>query len=150
MVAMFRSDIDAVGGWDAAFTTWGGEDNDLYKRVVGRLRVVRMHDKGLVHRWHDKKCAAGATSKANTVCIASKYHTEGTALSALLTHCPEKMDPPQAPVASAGSPAPAPPQPAQRASDRDATTKRSTGGTVVAPGAFDEAEAYDEEDVYDA
>lgn len=93
MVAMYKSDLDAVGGWSTRFTQWGGEDNDLHTRARRRLRVVRMNDNAMVHHWHGKDC--GHTSSTGGVaqrreyarCMGSKFRVEGSGLGVLLHHC---------------------------------------------------------------
>ncbi|HEX3659587.1 MAG TPA: Stf0 family sulfotransferase [Pirellulales bacterium] len=38
--------------WNESFTSWGGEDNDLRRRVAEHLRIVRERCPGLLHLWH--------------------------------------------------------------------------------------------------
>jgi glycosyltransferase involved in cell wall biosynthesis len=53
-MAFWRSDLDAVDGFDAAFTGWGREDSDIFVRMLrhgvrrrdGRLGVT------VLHLWH--------------------------------------------------------------------------------------------------
>ena len=53
-MAFFRSDIDRVDGFDAAFTGWGREDSDMFVRLIrhGVLRKDGRHATTVLHLWH--------------------------------------------------------------------------------------------------
>ena len=36
------------------------QDNDFYARVGDNLNIIRMHERGLTHVWHEKDCKLGA------------------------------------------------------------------------------------------
>jgi hypothetical protein len=53
-LAVWRSDLDAVDGFDASFNGWGREDSDLLVRLL-RAGVRRKDGRfatGLIHLWH--------------------------------------------------------------------------------------------------
>ena len=53
-MALFRSDIERVDGFDAAFTGWGREDSDIFVRLIrhGVLRKDGRHATTVLHLWH--------------------------------------------------------------------------------------------------
>jgi hypothetical protein len=55
MVAMHAKDIAKIQ-FDESFTSWGGEDDDMFRRTLKRLNVVRFRENGLTHRWHKHNC----------------------------------------------------------------------------------------------
>ena len=58
MACIYKSDYDAIGGFDQALEGWGGEDVQLVEDVISRgLEVFRAPDIGLMHRWHHKHCS---------------------------------------------------------------------------------------------
>ena len=53
-LAVWRSDLDAVDGFDANFNGWGREDSDLLVRLL-RAGVRRKDGRfatGVIHLWH--------------------------------------------------------------------------------------------------
>ncbi len=52
--AFFRSDIERVDGFDAAFNGWGREDSDMFVRLIrqGVLRKDGRHATTVLHLWH--------------------------------------------------------------------------------------------------
>lgn len=53
-MAFFRTDIERVDGFDAAFSGWGREDSDIFVRLI-RQRVLRKdgrHATTVLHLWH--------------------------------------------------------------------------------------------------
>lgn len=53
-MAFWRRDLDAVDGFDAAFTGWGREDSDIFVRMI-RHRVRRKDGRlgaTVLHLWH--------------------------------------------------------------------------------------------------
>lgn len=53
-----RADFNAVGGYDEVFRGWGGEDDDLYFRLVGRGLVQSHYPARFVsaiHHGHDER-----------------------------------------------------------------------------------------------
>src|SRR5215471_8897288 len=53
-MAFFRSDIERVDGFDAAFTGWGREDSDIFVRLIrsGVRRKDGRHATTVLHLWH--------------------------------------------------------------------------------------------------
>ena len=53
-MALFRSDIERVDGFDAAFTGWGLEDSDIFVRLIrhGVLRKDGRQATTVLHLWH--------------------------------------------------------------------------------------------------
>jgi len=53
-MAFWRRDLDAVDGFDSAFTGWGREDSDIFIRMI-RSRVFRKDGRfgtAVLHLWH--------------------------------------------------------------------------------------------------
>lgn len=53
-MAFWRSDLNAVDGFDAAFTGWGREDSDIFIRMI-RSKVFRKDGRfgtAVIHLWH--------------------------------------------------------------------------------------------------
>lgn len=73
MLCMYKSDYKSIGGLDVAMLGWGGEDVDLYERVLkSGLDVLRSPDSSLVHRWHSKSCKMQSSSKMLEHCLMSQ------------------------------------------------------------------------------
>jgi glycosyltransferase involved in cell wall biosynthesis len=56
-MAFWRTDLDAVDGFDAAFTGWGREDSDMFARMIRhdvRRRNVRLAAT-VLHLWHPEQ-----------------------------------------------------------------------------------------------
>jgi len=55
-MALFRSDIERVDGFDAAFTGWGREDSDMFVRLIrhGVRRKDGRHATTVLHLWHQQ------------------------------------------------------------------------------------------------
>jgi glycosyltransferase involved in cell wall biosynthesis len=53
-LAVWRSDLDCVDGFDADFSGWGKEDSDLLVRLLhaGLRRKDGVHATGVLHLWH--------------------------------------------------------------------------------------------------
>ncbi len=53
-LAVWRSDLDRVDGFDAAFSGWGREDSDLLARLIhaGVCRKEGIFATGVLHLWH--------------------------------------------------------------------------------------------------
>jgi glycosyltransferase involved in cell wall biosynthesis len=53
-IAMWRSDLLAVDGFDSGFAGWGREDSDLFVRLIraGVRRKDGRHATGVLHLWH--------------------------------------------------------------------------------------------------
>ncbi len=60
-MAFWRSDLEAVDGFDAAFTGWGREDSDIFVRLI-RAGVRRKDGRfatGVLHLWHREADRSG-------------------------------------------------------------------------------------------
>ncbi|KAG7367926.1 chondroitin N-acetylgalactosaminyltransferase [Nitzschia inconspicua] len=77
---------------DESFVGWGGEDTDFFARVRKELNVIRLHETGLTHVWHQKRCELGGFVKDKYFrdCIASMSHFEGSQLGMYLMHLKEQ------------------------------------------------------------
>ncbi len=53
-MAIFRSDIERVDGFDAVFSGWGREDSDMFVRLIrhGVRRKDGRHATTVLHLWH--------------------------------------------------------------------------------------------------
>jgi glycosyltransferase involved in cell wall biosynthesis len=53
-LAIWRSDLDRVDGFDAAFSGWGREDSDIFVRLLraGVSRKDGIFATGVLHLWH--------------------------------------------------------------------------------------------------
>ena len=73
MVCIYKSDYLSTGGFDVNMMGWGGEDVELYEKVIKtNLEVFRAPDVGLVHQWHPKNCTRHTSSKQYEQCMMSK------------------------------------------------------------------------------
>jgi hypothetical protein len=45
--------------FDTTFQGWGGEDKAFFFMIWQHRRLIRRHETGLVHVWHDKSCVMG-------------------------------------------------------------------------------------------
>lgn len=53
ILACKRKYFNQVGGYDESFTSWGQEDDDLWKKFYkARCCVIRYRERGLLHHWH--------------------------------------------------------------------------------------------------
>jgi glycosyltransferase involved in cell wall biosynthesis len=60
-MAFWRGDLEAVDGFDAAFTGWGREDSDIFIRLI-RAGVRRKDGRfatGVLHLWHREADRSG-------------------------------------------------------------------------------------------
>ena len=74
---------------DEKFTGWGGEDNDLHKRVKNALNItiIRKNERGLVHKWHPKICQKEVLNmKEKRACLGSKATYNASPLGWMLMH----------------------------------------------------------------
>lgn len=73
MLCIYKSDYVASGGFNTGIQGWGGEDVDLYEKVIkAGIEVLRTPDPGLVHRWHPKRCRSDLDKTQYTDCMYSK------------------------------------------------------------------------------
>lgn len=73
MLCIYQSDYIASGGFDTDIVGWGGEDVDLYEKVIkAGFEVLRVPDPGLIHRWHPKVCHSDLDETQYSDCMYSK------------------------------------------------------------------------------
>lgn len=69
------------------FLGWGGEDDDLYKRVVrSNVTIIRQNERGLVHRWHPKQCDAKVGTNKKIACLGSRATYTASNIGWMLMH----------------------------------------------------------------
>lgn len=88
MYAMAVTDANRIRMNAEKFHGWGGEDNDFLARVRDSMHVVRMRERGLVHRWHPKHCSDPRFVDAGRrlQCVGSQAAAEGSKLGLHLMH----------------------------------------------------------------
>ena len=75
MLAVYKSDLTSVGGFNTSIVGWGNEDRDLHMRFVNstrRLEIFAGVDPGLVHVFHHMDCDASFGAEQLTNCALSK------------------------------------------------------------------------------
>lgn len=73
MLCIYKSDYTAAGGLDTAIVGWGGEDVDLFERIIKqKLEVLKAPDPALSHRYHDKQCSANLQPLQFASCLTSR------------------------------------------------------------------------------
>ena len=73
MLCIYKSDYDAIGGYDSNIEGWGGEDVKFGEHVLGKqLDILRAPDPALSHRYHDKLCSTSLTPQQFAQCISSR------------------------------------------------------------------------------
>ena len=64
MSCMKGSDFQNLGGFPE-YLGWGSEDTTLYRNALNSgLSVLRLEDRGLIHKWHPKNCTQEFATKA--------------------------------------------------------------------------------------
>lgn len=74
---------------DEKFTGWGGEDNDLHRRVekASDITIIRKNERGLVHEWHPKVCKDEVTDlQQQRACLGSKATYNAAPMGWMLMH----------------------------------------------------------------
>jgi len=95
-MALFRSDIERVDGFDAAFTGWGREDSDIFVRLIRRgvLRKDGRHATTVLHLWHlesDRSKLPGNQEKLDLL-LRSERVRASQGLSTLGGHLAQSTD----------------------------------------------------------
>ena len=77
-LAVWRSDLDRVDGFDASFSGWGREDSDLLVRLLhcGLGRKDGRFATGVIHLWHRQ--ADRAQLAANDARLDAVLHSDHT------------------------------------------------------------------------
>ena len=73
IAAMYRSDLERVGGYDISIQGWGKEDVDLFQKFVeSNLTIFRAVDVGMVHAFHLIHCDVNLVPAQFQMCVGSK------------------------------------------------------------------------------
>jgi glycosyltransferase involved in cell wall biosynthesis len=80
-LAVWRSDLDRVDGFDASFSGWGKEDSDLLVRLLhaGVRRKDGTYATGVLHLWHpaaDRSQLAGNEQRLTHVIASRRVRAE--------------------------------------------------------------------------
>ena len=80
-LAVWRSDLDRVDGFDASFSGWGREDSDLLVRLLrsGVRRKDGVFATGVLHLWHaeaDRTRLAENERRLNQVILGDRVRAE--------------------------------------------------------------------------
>ena len=80
MVCLYKSDYEAVGGYDLSIRGWGGEDVTLYDSHVrhASIAVTRACEPGLVHRYHERYCDPGLGEDQLRMCLGAAAESLGS------------------------------------------------------------------------
>jgi N-terminal domain of galactosyltransferase len=89
-LAVWRSDLERIDGFDASFSGWGREDSDLIVRLLhaGVRRKDGRFATGVVHLWHpaaDRTQLAANEAKLDGVLRSGRAQAE-CGLSSLREH----------------------------------------------------------------
>jgi hypothetical protein len=82
MYVMRGSDIRSFR-FDTTFRGWGGEDKAFFMMIWQHRRLMRRHETGLIHVWHDKSCVMGKdvfTQWQMKTCRGSRRRVQGSKL----------------------------------------------------------------------
>jgi len=73
IAAMYRSDLEKVGGYDVSIQGWGKEDVDLFEKfVTSNLTIFRAVDTGMIHAFHAVTCDINLEPSQFQMCVGSK------------------------------------------------------------------------------
>jgi glycosyltransferase involved in cell wall biosynthesis len=91
-LAVWRSDLDRVDGFDASFAGWGREDSDLLIRLLhaGVRRKDGRFATGVIHLWHPE--ADRAQLAANDARLEAVLKSERTRAECGLSTLPQPAD----------------------------------------------------------
>ncbi|XP_062500983.1 uncharacterized protein LOC134178183 isoform X2 [Corticium candelabrum] len=79
MACMYVSDFFNAGGFDLSIQGWGGEDVDLYEKLVkSGIEMMRSVDEGIYHIFHEKECNPSLRPEQYQSCMNSKISTSGS------------------------------------------------------------------------
>ena len=74
-VAMRKSDLIRVGGWDVTNKEWGMEDVNLFNQFVrfgSNCFIFRAAEPGLQHRYHEKRCNTIENKSRRLMCTQAQ------------------------------------------------------------------------------
>ncbi|OXU25276.1 hypothetical protein TSAR_010871 [Trichomalopsis sarcophagae] len=95
IVAMYKSDYEAIGRFDLTIEGWGKEDVDLFEKAVkSSLQVFRAPDLGLVHVYHGVSCDKSLKEHQFAMCKGTRADTYASTeqLASLIYRNPEYLD----------------------------------------------------------
>lgn len=74
LVGLYRSDFDAVGGFDLNIRGWGMEDVELFDKFVKKsnLTILRAPEPDLIHVYHPITCDSHLSTGQYEMCLGSK------------------------------------------------------------------------------
>ncbi|XP_076820934.1 chondroitin sulfate synthase 3-like [Clavelina lepadiformis] len=80
VAAMYKSDYVKVGGFRLDIRGWGGEDVDLFKKMVAdtQLDVMSIVDPDLIHIYHKRGCDIELASDQYDMCVGAWAETLGS------------------------------------------------------------------------
>ena len=92
-LAVWRSDLDRIDGFDASFSGWGREDSDLLVRLIhaGVRRKDGRFATGVIHLWHPEEDRAQLTAnqaRLDTVLRSDRVRAQA-GISALAGRAPD-------------------------------------------------------------
>jgi glycosyltransferase involved in cell wall biosynthesis len=92
-LAVWRSDLDRIDGFDASFSGWGREDSDLLVRLIhaGVRRKDGRFATGVIHLWHpeeDRAQLSANQARLDTVLRSDRVRAQA-GLSALTSRAPD-------------------------------------------------------------
>ena len=92
-LAVWRSDLDRVDGFDASFSGWGREDSDLLIRLLhsGVRRKDGRFATGVIHLWHqdeDRSQLSANDARLDTVLHSDRVRAQA-GMSALVGRAPD-------------------------------------------------------------
>lgn len=79
IVAVYKSDLTAAGGFNTTIRGWGNEDVDLFEKFV-RARpaaIFRAADPDLVHVYHPVECDPKLPEPKAVMCTNTRFETYG-------------------------------------------------------------------------
>ncbi len=92
-LAVWRSDLDRIDGFDASFSGWGREDSDLLVRLIhaGLRRKDGRFATGVIHLWHpeeDRAQLSANQARLDTVLRSDRVRAQA-GMSALTGRAPD-------------------------------------------------------------
>lgn len=73
IASVYKTDLEAVGGFDTSIQGWGKEDVDLYQKFLNsNLTIFRSVDPGLYHAFHPVSCDPALEPAQYQMCLGSK------------------------------------------------------------------------------
>ena len=73
MVVLYKSDYDQTTGFDISNEGWGGEDEDLFQKLVkANLEVLKAPEPLLYHRYHERVCDHNLGAAKMAACQSSR------------------------------------------------------------------------------